>query len=113
MAPDGHYIDVPVIDSEPGAYGPEETAARLRLGLERLENYELMDGNIVASGNMVVTEHSERWTWHTGETALMRFASVMELEDGLVTRWWDYFDLPVLMNAAPEWWVTHIMEGYK
>ena len=62
MADDGHYVDVPVKDVEPGATGPAQTAARLRLGLGPLHAYDLHDGPIVASGGYVVTEHAETWT---------------------------------------------------
>lgn len=34
MSERGHYVDVPVIGVEPGAHGPAQTEARLRLGLE-------------------------------------------------------------------------------
>jgi len=27
-------------------------------------------------------------------------------------RWWDYWDLQTLMQAAPAWWIEHIMAGY-
>ena len=113
MAPEGHYVDVPVKDIEPGAYGPEETAARARLGLEPLHDYELHDGRIVASGGYVVTEHSETWVWEPGKSVTLPFASVMEIGDGKVQRWWDYFDLNTLMGAAPQWWLDHIAKGYK
>ena len=33
--------------------------------------------------------------------------------DGAVDRWWDYFDLSTLMNAAPATWVEAIAGGYK
>ncbi|MBX7068900.1 MAG: nuclear transport factor 2 family protein [Microthrixaceae bacterium] len=113
MSERGHYIDVAVIGVEDGAFGPEETAARLRLGLGPLERYELHDGPIVASGDIVVTEHNEEWFWHTGETVLLRFCSVMEVRGGKVDRWWDYFDLGAIMNAAPDWWIEQISVGYK
>ena len=113
MSERGHYVDVPVLGVEEGAFGPEETAARLRLGLEPLSDYKLNDGTIIAQGDMVITEHTEEWTWHTGETALLRFCSVMEVREGKVDRWWDYFDLAAIMNAAPAWWVEQIMVGYK
>ena len=111
MAPKGHYIDVAVKDIEPGAYGPEETAARLKLGLGPLIGYELHDGPIIASGGYVVTEHSETWTWEPGATVTLPFTSVMEVRGGKVERWWDYWDLAVIMNAAPAWWVEQIMAG--
>jgi limonene-1,2-epoxide hydrolase len=113
MSERGHYVDVPVIGVDEGAFGPAETEARLRLGLEPLAGYVLHDGPIVASGDMVVTEHAEEWTWATGEHVRLPFCSVMEVRDGKVDRWWDYFDLSTLMNAAPAAWVESIAGGYK
>lgn len=113
MSEKGHYVDVPVHDSESGAIGPAETAARLRLGLEPLEKYVLHDGPIIASGSTVITEHREEWFWNTGEYSNVRFCSVMEVNDGKVDRWWDYVDIGQLMGNAPEWWVEHVMQGYK
>ena len=113
MSPRGHYIDVPLIGAEDGAFGPEETAARLRLGLEPLQKYVLHDGPVVAHGDMVITEHAEEWFWHTGETVLLRFCSVHEISDGKIDRWWDYLDMSLLLNAAPAWWIEQIMVGYK
>jgi limonene-1,2-epoxide hydrolase len=113
MSERGHYVDVPVIGIEEGAFGPAETEARLRLGLDALADYVLEDGPIVASGDMVVTEHAEEWTWSSGEHVRLPFTSVMEVRNGKVDRWWDYFDLSTLMNAAPAEWVESIAGGYK
>ncbi|HEX6421279.1 MAG TPA: limonene-1,2-epoxide hydrolase family protein [Acidimicrobiales bacterium] len=113
MAPDGHYVDVAVKDVDPGARGPEETAARLRLGLGPLHGYELHAGPIVASAGYVVTEHSETWTWEPGVSVTLPFTSVMQVAGGKVDRWWDYFDLATLTNAAPGWWLEHIAVGYR
>jgi limonene-1,2-epoxide hydrolase len=113
MAPDGHYVDVPVKDYDEGAFGPAETEARLRLGIAPLQDYVVHDGPIVASGGYVITEHSETWTWDDDHRVTLPFCSVMEIRDGQVTRWWDYLDLATLMNAAPPWWVDHIAPGYK
>ena len=113
MSERGHYIDAPLVDADPGAYGPAETAARLRLGIEKLSNYILHDGPIIVQDDMVVTEHMEEWFWHTGEHAKVRFTSVMEVRDGKVDRWWDYVDIGQLLGAAPQWWHEHIMAGYK
>lgn len=113
MSEKGHYVDVPVLEADEGAFGPAETAARLRLGLEPLENYVLHPGTITAQGGSVITEHVEEWFWHTGETIKLRFCSVMDVSGDKVDRWWDYFDLGAIMNAAPSWWVEQIMVGYK
>ena len=112
FTPDGNYRDVPA--PEEGAFGPDEVAARLRLGIEPLADYQHVPGwKIIAQGNTVVTEHVERWTWASGETVDLPFVSIHELEGDKVTRWWDYWDLGTLMNAAPAAWVEHIMVGYK
>lgn len=113
MAPRGHYVDVPVMEIDEGAFGPAETEARLRLGIEPLAAYVLHDGPIIASGDYVVTEHRETWTWDDSASVTLPFTSVMEVRDGKVERWWDYLDLSTLMNAAPAWWVEHIAPGYK
>ena len=113
MAPQGHYVDVPVIGVDDGAFGPAETEARLRLGLEPLLAYELHDGVIVASGDYVVTEHAETWTFEEGVSTRLAFTSVQEVRDGLIYRWWDYLDFTSLMAAAPPWWMDHIAAGYK
>ena len=112
FTPDGNYRDVPA--PEEGAFGPAEVAARLRLGLEPLVGSEhVPGGKVVVQGSTVVTEHVERWTWATGETVDLPFVSVHEFDGDRVTRWWDYWDLGTLMNAAPAAWVEHIMVGYK
>jgi limonene-1,2-epoxide hydrolase len=113
MSEHGHYADVPAIELDPGAYGPGETEARLRLGIEPLQAYVLHDGPIVATGDVVITEHAETWTWEDGISVRLPFASVQEVRNGKVDRWWDYFDLQTLMNAAPAWWLEHIAPGYK
>jgi ketosteroid isomerase-like protein len=108
---DAHYTDVPA--PEDGARGPDQIEARLRLGIEPLERYVPRPGNMVAEGDMVILEHSEEWHWKTGESVVLPFVSVFQLRDGLITRWWDYWDLGTLMNAAPQWWLDHIMVGYQ
>ena len=113
MADDGHYVDVAVKDLDPGAVGPVETAARLRLGLGPLHAYQLHDGPSVASGDTVVTEHAETWVWEPDVSVTLPFTSVVQVRDGRIVRWWDYFDLSTLTNAAPEWWLTHIAQGYR
>jgi limonene-1,2-epoxide hydrolase len=108
---DAHYRDVPA--PEEGAFGPAEIIARLRLGIEPLSVYAHHPRTMIAEGDVVITEHGEEWHWHTGEKVILPFVSVHEVSDGKIVRWWDYWDMSTLMNAAPQWWVEHIMEGYK
>jgi limonene-1,2-epoxide hydrolase len=109
--PDSEYTDVPS-PADDVAHGPEQIVARLRLGLERISGYEHDLRLMVAEGDTVVTEHTEAWHWHTGETVTLPFVSVHELRHGSILRWWDYWDLQTLMNAAPDWWIEHIAQGY-
>ena len=114
MSERGHYVDVPVIGVDEGAFGPAETEARLRLGLEPLADYVLHDGPIVASGDMVITEHAEEWTWASGEHVRLPFT----LGDGGARRarstaGGTTSTCPPSMNAAPAAWVDSIAGGYK
>lgn len=113
MALDGEYTDVFTPD-EDVAIGPQQVAARLRLGLEPLSAIHHHPKHMVAEGNLVMFEHAEEWHWHTGESCLVRFVSVQEFDDdGRITRWHDYPDLQLLLASAPQWWMEHIMAGYQ
>ena len=105
---DGEYTDMPT-PAEDVARGPEQIAARLRVGLEPLSGISHDVRAIVCDGDTAVTEHVEHWEWPTGERASLPFVSVQQIRDGKLVRWWDYWDLGTLMNAAPAWWVEHIM----
>jgi limonene-1,2-epoxide hydrolase len=108
---DSEYTDVPSPPDDV-ARGPAQIVARLRLGLDRISGYEHDLRLLVAEEESVVTEHTETWHWHTGETVTLPFVSVQELREGTIIRWWDYWDLQTLMNAAPAWWIEHILQGY-
>jgi ketosteroid isomerase-like protein len=110
--PDGTYTDVPTPE-EDVAVGPEQIAARLELGLGPLERIDHAVTCIVAEGDRVVTEHVETWHWPSGEVAALPFVSVHELRDGRISRWTDYWDLQTLLGAAPQWWLDHIMQGWR
>jgi ketosteroid isomerase-like protein len=108
FAADGEYTDMPT-PAEDVARGPEQIAARLRLGLEPLASIGHEIRTIVAEGDTVVTEHVEFWEWPSGERAELPFVSMHQVREGKLVRWWDYWDLATLMNNAPAWWVEHIM----
>jgi limonene-1,2-epoxide hydrolase len=67
---------------------------------------------MIANEHNVVTEHTETWHWASGETVTLPCVSVQDLSDGVIVRWWDYWDLSTLMNAAPATWIEHIAQGY-
>jgi ketosteroid isomerase-like protein len=108
FADDGEYTDMPT-PPEDVARGPEQIAARLRLGLEPLAAISHTVKTILVDGDTIATEHVEHWEWPTGETVSFPFVSMHEVHNGKLVRWWDYWDLGTLMGAAPAWWVEHIM----
>jgi limonene-1,2-epoxide hydrolase len=107
FAEDGHYEDVPAPD--PGAVGPAAVAARLRIGLEPIERHVHHLHRMVADAETVMTEHTEEWHWGTGESVSLPFVSVHVIRGGKIVSWRDYWDMNTLMNAAPRWWVEHIV----
>lgn len=100
---DSVYWDVP---AGPGgaAKGADGIEKRLRLGLEGLAGYEHDHLRTVAEGDTVVTEHTETWTWPSGETVTLPFVSVQVVRGGAIVLWKDYWDYQTLMAAAPQSW---------
>lgn len=111
FAVDAHYTDVGI--DATGATGPDEIIRRLQLGIEPLSGYVHFPRNLVAEDDLVVTEHVERWEFHTGEVIDHPFTSVMEVVDGLIVRWHDYSHLGNLLDQAPSWWIAHIANGWR
>jgi len=106
FAEDGHYEDVPAPD--PGATGPENVIKRLKIGLEPIERYEHELHRMVCEGDTVVTEHTETWHWHSGESVALPFVSIHVIRDGRIQLWRDYWDLQTLMSGAPAWWIERL-----
>ncbi len=111
LAEDCIYVDMPVGPTA-AARGPENIVKRLQVGLAPLAGYENHDGVLVSNGVDALYEHSETWTWVTGETALLRFVTVHKVEDrhGVprITLWKDYWDFGGLANHAPADWMTQL-----
>lgn len=110
LTDDAHYTDVGTAGA--GGTGPDGVVNRVKIGLEPLEGYEHLPGtNVVAEGDLVMTEHTERWTFHTGEVIDHSFVSVTQLRDGKIFRWHDYSNIPNITDNAPQWWLEHIMKA--
>ena len=46
-------------------------------------------------------EHSDTWTFGTGEQGVLRFVTVHKVVDGKITVWKDYWDMNSLVSFAP------------
>ena len=110
--PDGEYTDA-ATPADDVAHGPSEIAARLQLAFGRLDELSDELRLLVAGDDAVFTEHVEHWRWPSGETMALPVVSVHELRDARITRWWDYWDMQVLVDSAPQWWFEHVMAGWK
>ena len=111
FGPESTYTDV-ATPPEDLAVGPDQVVARLKLGIAQLEHYGHTPVLMISDGKVVVTEHLENWTWSTGETISFPFTSIHEVDNGVIVRWTDYWDLSTLLNAAPSWWIESIASGY-
>ena len=93
------YVDMPI--PALSARGPENIVKRLKVGLKPLAGYENHDGLLLSNGSDVTYEHSETWTFATGERGVLRFVTVHKVIDGKVTVWKDYWDMTSLVSFAP------------
>jgi limonene-1,2-epoxide hydrolase len=99
LADDCLYVDMPV--PVLAARGPQDIVKRLQMGLASLAGYENHDGLLVSNGPDVIYEHSETWTFATGEQGVLRFVTVHKVVEGKVTVWKDYWDMNSLVSFAP------------
>lgn len=110
LTEDSHYTDVGV--PGPGGSGPEGVIHRLKIGIEPLAAYEHLPGaKMVAEGSLVMTEHTERWVFHTGEVIEHSFVSVTELHDAKICRWHDYSNIQNITDNAPAWWLERVAQA--
>lgn len=101
------YVDMPVGPAA-AARGPENIVKRLKIGLEPLAGYENHDGVLVSNGTDAIYEHSETWTFKTGESGVLRFVTVHKVVDGKITLWKDYWDFNGLTSFAPPTWLEEL-----
>lgn len=105
------YVDMPV-GPIAAARGPVDIVKRLQVGLLDLAGYENHDGLIAVrpdpAGDVVMYEHSETWTFASGEVIELPFVSVHRVRDGRVALWKDYWDLGSVQSAAPADWMEKL-----
>ena len=106
------YVDMPVGPAA-AARGPADIVKRLQVGLLALAAYENHDGLLAVDprpdGDVVMYEHSETWTFATGEVVQLPFVSVHRVRGGKVALWKDYWDFGTVQNAAPPDWLEGLL----
>jgi ketosteroid isomerase-like protein len=106
LHPEVHYQDVPTED--PGAHGPENVVKRLRIAFDHLSKQEQVLHHIAADGDVVFLDHTETWTFKTGEQVAHTFATLHEMKDGKVSRWSDYWDVQKFVGQFPPWFLEEM-----
>ncbi|ORA84641.1 nuclear transport factor 2 family protein [Mycobacterium malmoense] len=103
LAEDCLYVDMPLPAA--AARGPDDIVKRLKVGLQPLAGYENHDGLLLTNGSDVMYEHSETWTFPTGEQGVLRFVTVHQVVwqngDAKIAVWKDYWDMNSLTGFAP------------
>ncbi len=95
-----HYEDVPTED--PGARGRENVVKRLRIAFDHLSDHRHTIHHLVCEGDVVFLDHTEVWTFKTGETATNQFATMHEMKDGKISKWSDYWDVSGFVGQFPQ-----------
>ena len=106
LSDDVHYEDVPTDD--PGARGPENVVKRLAIAFDHLVDHEHTIHHMVCEGDVVFLDHTEVWTFKTGEKATNQFATLHEMRDGKVSRWSDYWDVSGFVGQFPAWFLEEM-----
>jgi len=109
MHSDIHYQDVPTDD--PGAHGPENTVKRLAVAFNHLAKQEQVTHHIAAEDDVVFLDHTEKWTFKSGETAEHTFCTMHEMKDGKVSLWSDYWDVNKFVLQFPGWFLEEMAKS--
>lgn len=109
LSADCLYVDVPI--PALSARGPDDIVRRLKLLVEPLAGYEGHDGVLVSNGSDVMYEHSETWTFPSGEQGTFRLVTVHKVVDGKITVWKDYWDMVSLMSLTPPYYFEGLGAG--
>jgi limonene-1,2-epoxide hydrolase len=99
LGADCRYVDMPI--PAMAARGPDNIVKRLKALLEALPRFEGHEGLLVSNGSDAMYEHSETWTFPTGEQGLVKVVTVHRVVDGKITVWKDYWDMAGFMAFAP------------
>jgi len=106
LHPEVHYEDVPTEDM--GAEGPENVVKRLSIAFDHLIDHRHTIHHMACEGDVVFLDHTEGWTFKTGEKAEHTFATLHELKDGKVVKWSDYWDVSKFVGQFPQWFLEEM-----
>ena len=111
LCEDIHYEDVPTED--PGARGRENVVKRLGIAFNHLSDHQHTIHHLVCEGDVVFLDHTEVWTFKTGEKATNQFATLHEMKDGKVAKWSDYWDVSGFVSQFPSWFLEEMAKSHQ
>jgi ketosteroid isomerase-like protein len=100
LHPEVFYEDVPTEDA--GAHGPENVVKRLSVAWDHITRQDQITHHIAADGDVVCLDHTEKWTFKTGETVEHTFCTMHEMRDGKIVKWSDYWDVANFVGQFPK-----------
>ena len=103
---DVHYEDVPTEDA--GARGPENVVKRLAIAFDHLVDHRHTIHHLACDGDVVFLDHTEVWTFRTGEKATNTFATLHEMRGGKISKWSDYWDVNGFVSQFPQWFLEEM-----
>jgi limonene-1,2-epoxide hydrolase len=109
LHPGIHYEDVPTED--PGAHGPENVVKRLRIAFDHLSDHHHEIHHIAADGDVVFLDHTESWTFKSGEQVAHTFCTMHEMKDGKISKWSDYWDVNNFVSQFPASFLAEMAKG--
>jgi len=111
FADDAEYDDVPIPAAR--VFGPAAIVRKLEIGLGRVPRHVHHLHRLVAEGDTVVTEHTEDWCFADDHVVALPFVSVQVVRDGRIVLWRDYSNIATLLEAAPPWWLQHVVSAWS
>lgn len=109
LTDDVHYEDVPTED--PGARDPENVVRRLRIAFDHLSDHKHVLHHMACEGDVVFLDHTEEWTFKSGEKVSHQFCTLHEMRDGKISRWSDYWDVSGFVGQFPAWFLEEMAKS--
>jgi limonene-1,2-epoxide hydrolase len=99
-----HFTDDAIYHDIPVPNDPAVGKAAIRTKLEYLAPVDHMDfafAGMVADGHTVMAERVETWHFTTGEEVALPVMCTIEVRDGKIAIWREYWDFQTLMSGLP------------
>ncbi len=106
LHPDVFYEDVPTEDL--GARGPQNVVKRLSIAFDHLSNHKHTIHHLICEDDVVFLDHTEVWTFTSGEKATNRFATLHEMKDAKIIKWSDFWDMKKFVGQFPQWFLEEM-----